>query len=102
MGWYGSSYAMDLQLQQAQVRAIELGRYVVRTTNTGYSAIIDNKGAILAYLPRDQQGFLQGTIKAYTGATWYMRLGGSRPIIMVMILLLFFLLIYDHLYYRRR
>lgn len=102
MGWYGSSYAMDLQLQQAQARAIELGRYVVRATNTGYSAIIDNKGTVLAYLPRDRQGFLQGMIKGYTGATWYMRLGGSRPTIMVMILLLFFLLIYDHLYYRRR
>lgn len=102
MGWYGSSYAMDLQLQQAQARAVELGRYVVRATNTGYSAIIDNKGTILAYLPRDRPGFLQGTIKAYTGATWYMRLGGSRPMIMVMILLLFFLFIYDHLYYRRR
>ena len=94
MAWYGSSYAMDQQLQQAQMRAMELGRYVVRSTNTGYSAIIDNKGHILQKVPRDRFGVLVATVPGFQGETPYMKLGGSAPwatLLLIIYLALFFI-----------
>lgn len=97
MAWYGSSYAMDLQLQQGQARAVELGRYVVRSTNTGYSAIIDNKGKIIQVLPRDQFGILIGEVKGYSGQTPYMRMGGSRTWILWITFGLLLLFLYSQI-----
>ena len=94
MAWYGSSYAMDQQLQQAQMRAMELGRYLVRATNTGYSAIIDHKGHILQKVARDHFGVLVDTIPGFQGETPYMRLGGDTPcaiFLLVIYLVLFFI-----------
>ncbi|MCV2502997.1 MAG: apolipoprotein N-acyltransferase, partial [Neisseriaceae bacterium] len=97
MAWYGSSYAMDLQLQQGQARAVELGRYVVRATNTGYSAILDNKGKILSYLPRDKFGVLIGEVKGFVGQTPYMKMGGSFYWIFTLFLLLLILFFYSRI-----
>ncbi|QRN41276.1 MAG: apolipoprotein N-acyltransferase [Neisseriaceae bacterium] len=97
MAWYGSSYAMDLQLQQGQARAVELGRYVVRATNTGYSAILDNKGKIISYLPRDKFGVLIGEVKGFLGQTPYMKIGGSFYWIFTLFLLLLALFFYSRI-----
>ncbi len=43
-GWFGDSSAPEQHLQLAMLRAIEQGRYLVRSTNTGISAIVDNYG----------------------------------------------------------
>ena len=55
MAWYGKSNAMYQQLQQSQARAMELGRYMVRATNTGATAIISPKGTIVAEAQPDQK-----------------------------------------------
>nr|WP_253341664.1 apolipoprotein N-acyltransferase [Neisseria sp. HSC-16F19] len=80
MAWYGDSYAMDQHLQQSQARALELGRYMVRATNTGMTAIINPQGYITALLPKDSAQVLTGEIEGYRGETPYMRMGGSLPL----------------------
>ncbi len=45
-GWFGHSSAPRQHLQLATMRAIEQGRWLVRSTNTGISAIIDAQGRI--------------------------------------------------------
>lgn len=80
MAWYGDSHAMDQHLQQSQARALELGRYMVRATNTGMTAIINPQGHITALLPKDTAQILNGEIAGYRGQTPYMRLGGSLPL----------------------
>ncbi len=45
-GWFGDSSAPKQHLDMAIMRAIEQGRYVVRSTNTGISAIVDNLGRL--------------------------------------------------------
>ena len=44
--WFGDSLAPHQHLQMAQMRAIETGRPMVRSTNTGISAFIDMRGRI--------------------------------------------------------
>ena len=81
MAWYGESNAMYQQLQQSQARAMELGRYMVRATNTGATAIISPKGSIIAEATPNTDTVLTGHIKGYTGETPYMKMNGSRWLI---------------------
>jgi apolipoprotein N-acyltransferase len=46
--WFGRSSAPLQHLDLAALRAVEQGRFLVRATNTGISAVIDPKGRILA------------------------------------------------------
>lgn len=98
MAWYGDSHAMDQHLQQSQTRALELGRYMVRATNTGMTAIINPQGQITALLPRNSTQVLEGEIEGYRGQTPYMRMGGSLP--MVLALVLWLALVYGWSRYR--
>ena len=84
MGWFGSSNAMNIQLQHSQARAMENGRYMVRATNNGITAVINNKGSIIAMIPRDVNQTLIATIYGYKGETPYMKMGGSLPIIAIL------------------
>lgn len=46
--WFGRSAAPEQHLNLAALRAVEQGRFLVRATNTGISAVIDPRGRILA------------------------------------------------------
>ncbi|WP_082890765.1 MULTISPECIES: apolipoprotein N-acyltransferase [Eikenella] len=81
MAWYGRSTAMYQHLQQSQTRALELGRYMVRATNTGATAIINPQGQIVKLAPADTRTVLEGSIEGYRGETPYMKMGGSLPLI---------------------
>ena len=94
MAWYGTSHAMDLQLQQSQARALELGRYMVRSTNTGLTAVLDPQGHITALAPRDTKQVLTVKIQGYQGLTPYMQLGSTWPLAIVFSVLL--LLLYGY------
>ena len=71
--WFGDSLAPFQLLQMARVRAVENGRYLVRATSTGVSAIIDDKGAIVNELGLFEQGVVRGVVHMRGGATPYAR-----------------------------
>ena len=53
----------------ARMRALENGRYLVRRTNTGITALIDNKGQVVARLPQFEYGELSAQANVMTGNT---------------------------------
>ncbi|WP_029147155.1 apolipoprotein N-acyltransferase [Methylophilus sp. 5] len=67
--WYGQSFAADQHMQFSQVRAIETGRMVLRSTNTGATAIIDTHGQVLQHVAHDQAVILTGDAQSYSGQT---------------------------------
>ncbi len=73
--WYGQSYAADQHMQFSQARALETGRMMLRATNTGATAAIDQQGYVLAHAPHDQQITLNVTAQGFTGSTPYVRWG---------------------------
>ncbi len=73
--WFGSSFGPDQHLQMAQMRALELGIPLVRSTNDGITAIVDARGKLLAQLPRYQQATLVNEVKLEDYNTFYRRYG---------------------------
>ncbi len=73
--WFGRSIGPKQHMAMAQMRALETGRYLIRSTNTGITALVDPKGKILKALPTYEQGTLVGEAKLMTGNTPFMLLG---------------------------
>jgi apolipoprotein N-acyltransferase len=73
--WFGDSIAPHQHLQIARVRAAEAGRYMLRATNTGVTAVIDARGRVTKTVPQFEAAVLKETVRGYTGATPYARVG---------------------------
>src|SRR5216683_2695285 len=52
-GWFGRSAAPEQHLHMARVRAVENRRWIVRSTNNGYTASVDPYGRVFEPLPPD-------------------------------------------------
>lgn len=83
--WFGDSFAPHQHLQMARMRARETGRYLLRATNTGVSAIIDERGSILKRSPQFKPDVLSAQVKIFSGHTPYSRFG-NRPIVIFLFL----------------
>ncbi|WP_346837206.1 apolipoprotein N-acyltransferase [Microbulbifer sp. SAOS-129_SWC] len=73
--WFGDSIGPLQHMQMAQMRALETGRYLVRGTNTGVTAIVDPRGHILEELPQFERATLVGKVTAMVGNTPFMLAG---------------------------
>ena len=63
-GWFWGSSILDMQLDCAVLRAVELRRPFLVAANTGFSAWIDGQGQILAQGPRRATGILWAEVSA--------------------------------------
>lgn len=75
--WFGRSIGPKQHLQISQMRALETSRYMLRATNTGVTAIINQRGEILQEIDVFVTAALHGEAQGYTGATPYIRFGNS-------------------------
>lgn len=73
IGWFGDSVAIDQHLQISRMRALELGRPMLRATNTGATAVIDHTGRVQHQLPRLTRNRLEATVQGRSGLTPYAR-----------------------------
>ena len=85
--WFGTSAGPLQHLQMVQMRALENGRWFIRATNTGVTAIINHKGRIVKRAPQLESTVLRGEIQARVGNTPFM-LMGNYPILIIITLLL--------------
>ena len=73
--WFGDSLAPHQHLEIARSRALETGRYLLRATNTGVSAIIDPSGSIVDRSVQFKENTVRAKIRPYSGITPYSTLG---------------------------
>jgi apolipoprotein N-acyltransferase len=80
--WFGESLAADQHLQASQMRALETGRWMVRSTNTGVTAAIDDHGRVVSQLGAFAAGTLVVDVVPRRGLTPYARWGNFAAIVL--------------------
>ncbi|MBR2019511.1 MAG: apolipoprotein N-acyltransferase [Clostridia bacterium] len=73
--WFFDSAAVYQHQVQAQLRAIESGRYLVRSGNTGVSAVISPKGECLAWIDPLVDGYAVAEVQMINSDTLYTKVG---------------------------
>ncbi len=99
--WFGASIGPHQHMQIARMRAAETSRYLLRATNNGITAIVDERGhpvparALLAghttndvaALPQFQTGVLDGAFHIVQGQTPFVRFGHAWLLVLAAALL---------------
>jgi len=70
-GWFDDSSAPYQHLEIARMRARETGREMLRSTNTGITAVIGADGTVRQRAPMFERAVLTGNIQPRSGATPY-------------------------------
>ena len=73
--WFKDSRGVWMHHAQAQYRAIETGRCVVRSANTGVSSVISSTGRVKGYLPALETGYVLEDVALSTEITPYVAMG---------------------------
>lgn len=87
LAWYGRSLAQPQHLQIARVRAIEAGRTMLRSTNTGMTAVVNPDGSVAGVMPQFERGALQMEVMGHQGLTPYARWGDGTALVLALLAL---------------
>jgi len=77
--WFGPTSAPYQHFEQASMRAIEEGRYLVRAANTGISGIVDPYGRVVTHSAIYEPAVLVGEARYLRTSTFYARHGDVLP-----------------------
>lgn len=77
--WFGDTPAPHQHHLIAAWRAIENRRYLIRSTNSGLTAIVDPLGKTVATLPTFSEGILESAVTPLDGLTPYTGWVGDLP-----------------------
>jgi apolipoprotein N-acyltransferase len=92
-GWFGNSIEPHQHLQMAQMRAIETGRFMLRATNTGVTAVIAPDGSLTAKAEPLTTTVLTSSITPMGGMTPYARIG-DLPVVVLLLSIFIIWLVY--------
>lgn len=87
--WFGDSPGPWQHLRQAQLRAVETGRPVIRAANSGISAVIDSRGRILDALALGTTGVLDADLPLAKTQALRSSSAGEISLLIIMVLAAF-------------
>jgi len=87
----GSSFTGTIvqtqQVASSRMRAIETGRWVAQVAPTGFSAVVDEHGRVLARSAVSEQRVIQRTVELREGLTIYTRVGNAPGLALAALLI---------------
>ena len=86
--WFGDSAAPWQHLDMARMRAVENRVWLLRSANTGVSALVDPFGRVVAQSRLFEPALVEGTAYFQQGGSLYTRTGDSLPRLLVIVVLL--------------
>lgn len=87
--WFGKVSGPYQHLAMARLRSVEQGLPMIRSANTGVSAVIDAGGHVLAQIPLGQAGWIDAPIPPPNASTFYATYGDSPWLGLTGMLMLF-------------
>ena len=97
--WFSDSAALYMHNAQAQLRAIENGRYVIRAANTGISTVITPRGEVIEELEPLVEGNVYATVCAKDNMTLNTIIGN---LFVYLIIIAFVFIISDNIIFKLR
>lgn len=73
--WFGKSIGPLQHFQIARMRALELGKPLIRATNNGVTGVVDYQGKVVKKIPQFETGVLRVSLETTQGITPYRMLG---------------------------
>ncbi|MDQ1396393.1 MAG: apolipoprotein N-acyltransferase [Acidimicrobiaceae bacterium] len=83
---FRTSQVPTQEVAAARLRALETGRDVIQAAPTGYGAVIDSRGRVLARTHLGRQQVLQTVVHRRQGRTWYLRWGDGPVVTLALVL----------------
>jgi apolipoprotein N-acyltransferase len=87
-GWFTGSIEPQQHAEIARMRSLETGRYMLRATNNGVTAVINSQGKVVSSLPQYTAAVLSEYAQPMQGATVYVQVGNWLIICLVSLLLI--------------
>ena len=81
--WFLDSAAVYMHNAQSKIRAVETGRYIVRSANTGISSIIDPNGRVLDHEPPLVEGYVIADVALRQSSTVYTVIGNAFVYVLI-------------------
>lgn len=75
LSWFGDSWAMPQHVQITQMRTLEMGRPMLRSTNTGVTTLVNAQGRVVSQMATFERGELDVRVQGYQGLTPYIVCG---------------------------
>lgn len=75
LSWFGNTWAMPQHLQITQMRTLETGRPMLRSTNTGVTTLVNAQGRVVQRLAPFVRDELEVRVQGYQGLTPYIVFG---------------------------
>lgn len=75
--WFGPRAATEQHLRATVLRAVESRRYLLRATNSGLTAVVDPRGAVVAGAPRATPAVVTADVVPLAETTPYARVGDA-------------------------
>ena len=100
-GWYGLTSAAHQHLALSIFRSVETNRYLVRSANTGVSAIISPRGNIITQTPLFESAVIMGPVFPLNNETFFVKYGNWFPIACGLICIFGFVAIFIRKLFRK-
>jgi apolipoprotein N-acyltransferase len=85
---YGTGQVPAQELAAARLRAIETGRTVLQAAPTGYSAVVDWRGRVLARTSLGPAALIERSVARRSGHTWATQLGPRLGVVLAVLTLI--------------
>jgi len=84
--WFGDSHGPHQHLEITRMRALEFGRPILRSTNNGVTAVINEQGQVIKQIPQFKEAVLTADINLMSGRTPYSRWGNWTVYLLALLL----------------
>ena len=86
--WFGDSLAPPQHFSMARMRVKETARPLLRSTNTGITALVDHNANVTHLAPSFSVQVLKGQVQPMQGETFYVRFGNSVILLLISLILI--------------